>query len=413
MATSFLEVLEGDLPRIRELHDAGDAVELERGEPPVLALQHHGVAAGVTLGLGLSLLPIPLAGMFVALALAPVLRPLHPHPLNLALQPADLVADQAAVGLELGLAGAAGADAAFEPLEVGPLAAQAREDVLVLRKLYLRLQCVDVLAVTVALLFGGSALGMPAKAALAVLICTSAAAVGLGFEQRPSFPVVELIRLLALPLLSWWMLSPIAAEATIFENAAGFNGGGYTEVCVGNLAAADTTRRAFVRYDLPSIPAGATIKGIEVRLDAKVDSTSGSPKLCVQLSSDGGSSWTTAKSTPGLTTSEATYVLGSASDLWGRTWLNGSFANSSFRVRVISVASSTSRDFSLDWVAVNVHYQRAISAAPHMPAAHPQTVRIARVHHDRDYEIESDVVDSSCDWMGAEIHTAIGRFLQR
>lgn len=34
----------------------------------------HGVAGGVTLGLGLSLLPIPFAGMFVALALAPVLR---------------------------------------------------------------------------------------------------------------------------------------------------------------------------------------------------------------------------------------------------------------------------------------------------------------------------------------------------
>jgi hypothetical protein len=88
-----------------------------------------------------------------------------------------------------------------------------------------------------------------------------------------------------------------------------------------------------------------------------VDSTSGSPKLCIQLSWDGGNTWTTAKSTPTLTTSEATYVLGSATDLWGRTWGNGEFSNANFRVRLISVASSTSRDFSLDWVAVNVTYQ--------------------------------------------------------
>jgi PKD repeat protein len=37
-----------------------------------------------------------------------------------------------------------------------------------------------------------------------------------------------------------------------------------------------------------SIPAVAMINGIEVRLDAKVDSTLASPKLCVQLSWNGG-----------------------------------------------------------------------------------------------------------------------------
>jgi PKD repeat protein len=106
-----------------------------------------------------------------------------------------------------------------------------------------------------------------------------------------------------------------------------------------------------------SIPAGASIQGIEVRLDAKVDSTSGSPKLCVQLSWNGGASWTTAKSTPTLSTTEATRILGSATDAWGRTWGTGEFTNANFRVRLISVASSTARDFSLDWVAVRVTYQ--------------------------------------------------------
>jgi hypothetical protein len=66
-----------------------------------------------------------------------VLRALHAHALDLALQAGDLVADEAAVGLELRLAGAAGADPPFEALEVGPLAAQSRENVLVLRQLNL------------------------------------------------------------------------------------------------------------------------------------------------------------------------------------------------------------------------------------------------------------------------------------
>jgi len=116
-------------------------------------------------------------------------------------------------------------------------------------------------------------------------------------------------------------------------------------------------KHLFYDYNF-SIPAGAAIQGIEVRLDAKVDSSSNSPKLCVQLSWNGGSSWTSAKPTPTLTTSEATYVLGSPSDLWGRSWTAENFGNTSFRARVISVAKSTSRDFSLDWVAVRVKYQQ-------------------------------------------------------
>lgn len=104
-----------------------------------------------------------------------------------------------------------------------------------------------------------------------------------------------------------------------------------------------------------SIPGTATIRGIQVRLDAKVDSTSSSPKMCVQLSWNGGSSWTSAKSTATLTTTEASYTLGSATDTWGRTWSADNFSNASFRVRVINVSSSTSRDFSLDWVAVRVY----------------------------------------------------------
>ena len=78
--------------------------------------------------------------------------------------------------------------------------------------------------------------------------------------------------------------------------------------------------------------------------------------MCVQLSWDGGATWTSVKSTPTLGTSEAAYTLGGATDTWGGAWSLVELGNANFRVRVIDVANSTVRDFSLDRVAVRVHY---------------------------------------------------------
>jgi hypothetical protein len=114
-------------------------------------------------------------------------------------------------------------------------------------------------------------------------------------------------------------------------------------------------RHRFYNYGF-NIPAGAAIQGIEVRLNSRVDSTSGSPRICVELSWNGGATWTAAKTSATLSTSETTYLLGGVTDTWGRTWASGDFSDANFRVRLTSVASSTSRDFSLDWVAVRVRY---------------------------------------------------------
>jgi hypothetical protein len=115
-------------------------------------------------------------------------------------------------------------------------------------------------------------------------------------------------------------------------------------------------RHSYYNYNL-NIPATAVIQGIQVRLDARADSTSGSPKICVQLSWDGGITWTATKSTTTLNTTEATYILGSTSDTWGRTWSTSDFNNANFRIRVVDVASNSSRDFFFDYIAVNVTYQ--------------------------------------------------------
>jgi subtilisin family serine protease len=115
-------------------------------------------------------------------------------------------------------------------------------------------------------------------------------------------------------------------------------------------------RHLFYNYGL-NVPTGAVIKGIQVRLDAKADATSGSPKIYVELSWNGGVTWTAAQATANLTKSEATYTLGGTANTWGRTWSAADFSNANFRVRVVDVASNTSRDFSLDYIAVNVTYQ--------------------------------------------------------
>lgn len=130
-----------------------------------------------------------------------------------------------------------------------------------------------------------------------------------------------------------------------------------------NCTGADKDKHRFYDYDL-SVPSGATINGITVNLIGKVDSTSNAPQFCVQLSWDGGTTWTTAKSTSTLTTSTASYTLGGSADTWGRTWSDSNFSNTNFRVRVINVANSTSRDFSLDFAGVKVTYNGTSSTAP-------------------------------------------------
>jgi subtilisin family serine protease len=119
-------------------------------------------------------------------------------------------------------------------------------------------------------------------------------------------------------------------------------------------------KHIFYNYGI-NLPPGATVTGLEVRLDAFVDSpASNAPVICVQLSWDGGGTWTTVKQTSTLTASEATYILGGSADTWGRAWTLSNLTNANFRIRVIDVASGGSannRDFSLDWIAVRLSYR--------------------------------------------------------
>ncbi|MGB3218700.1 MAG: hypothetical protein WBD79_14980, partial [Anaerolineae bacterium] len=147
-------------------------------------------------------------------------------------------------------------------------------------------------------------------------------------------------------------VNPADAYADDGVSAADIDSGTGTSTSCG---AVRKDRHVYYSFNLP-LPAGVVITGLQVRLDANADSTVSAPKLCVELSGDGGLNWTPAKTTSTLGTVETTYVLGSAADTWGRAWTTSDLSNAGFRVRLTMVASTLDRDFSLDYVAVSVSY---------------------------------------------------------
>ena len=117
--------------------------------------------------------------------------------------------------------------------------------------------------------------------------------------------------------------------------------------------AGEADRHRYYDYSF-SIHSSCVIAGIEVRLDWWLSSTAGSPSIGVELSWDGGTSWTTAKTDTTATTTEHTAVLGSSSDGWGRTWTVSELSNANFRARL--TMNGAALDHFLDWVPVKVYY---------------------------------------------------------
>lgn len=118
-------------------------------------------------------------------------------------------------------------------------------------------------------------------------------------------------------------------------------------------------RHLYYNYGV-SLPPGSSINGIRVRVDWWLDGYEGDNSLGVELSWDGGISWTGMKADTIESASEHMTVLGGATDIWGRLWMVNDLSDSNFRVRVSCSCSGggqcDSRDYFLDWVAVNVFY---------------------------------------------------------
>ena len=158
-------------------------------------------------------------------------------------------------------------------------------------------------------------------------------------------------------------LNPNAEAADTGGNGNGFelnptsafaDGGGYASN-MNNQGTTGGDRHRFYQYAI-SFTEGCTVKGIEVRLDWWLDNLAGAQGLDVELSWDGGTSWTSAKSDPTESKTEHTALLGGSADTWGRAWTAADLSDANFRVRLTCKSTNNIRDFFLDWVPVRVYY---------------------------------------------------------
>jgi hypothetical protein len=168
-------------------------------------------------------------------------------------------------------------------------------------------------------------------------------------------------------------------------------------------------KHRFFKYDL-SMPGTATVQGIQVRLDANADSTVGSPKICVSLSWNGGTSWTPWKTSPTLTDVEKAYVLGGTFDSWGHTWTSAELSNTSFQVRVANITSDNSTDISLDWIAVNVIYNLDPSATPTLTESPTPTLTPSQTDTSTSTSAASSTATATVPESPTEIHTQTSTF---
>lgn len=145
-----------------------------------------------------------------------------------------------------------------------------------------------------------------------------------------------------------------------------YDGGGTwnTTPTVANLSTSDNTRAVasvgddpcvLGDFDFSSIVGeGVIIEGIEVKVEGS-DSTAGSTvDYEIGLSNDGGSTFPFTKSDSFTGTTDATDVLGGATDLWSGVWTDNDFDFGTFALS-IEATSGTGR-LRIDLVTVNVYY---------------------------------------------------------
>jgi len=106
------------------------------------------------------------------------------------------------------------------------------------------------------------------------------------------------------------------------------------------------------------VPAGATIDGIEVKVEAR-DIYCDPNGADVELSWNGGASYTSSgKGFDGNCESWSVETLGGATDTWGRSWSDSDFSDANFRIR-LSMTGYTGDGIDVDYIQVKVHYTPA------------------------------------------------------
>lgn len=114
-------------------------------------------------------------------------------------------------------------------------------------------------------------------------------------------------------------------------------------------------------------PSTARITQFSVTVEYQAAPVTSNCQLGVDLSWNGGTSWTTEKAVT-LGGSESTFTLGNGSDRWGRTsWALSDFTNSNFRARVHDINPGSNCSASAvthaDWLRLNVTYTQPANSS--------------------------------------------------
>ncbi|HNC07298.1 MAG TPA: Ig-like domain-containing protein, partial [Anaerolineales bacterium] len=179
------------------------------------------------------------------------------------------------------------------------------------------------------------------------------------FHQTLGTKVFTAFAILIL-MLTVMPVSPVNAADTGLQSPTTCTGGAWTNP--GNAVSSNnqyaTTNaggNAMVcTFNIPAIPAGATINGIEVLVEGF---TSGR-QATVSLSWNAGGTYTGVTNNTTFGGAEATNTLGGAANTWGRTWAVGDFTAANFRVQLNSTGGGGV--ISVDHVQVRVTYTPAV-----------------------------------------------------
>ncbi len=158
------------------------------------------------------------------------------------------------------------------------------------------------------------------------------------------------------------------ASATKGTNTWTGTGNVYTSNDAWATSSSTSQQQAWGNFSLPALPAGATVTGIEVGLEASRSGTGTTTNCRIQvtLSWNNGTNHTSGtggvKQTPALAATDPAapyHVLGGGGDLWGRaSWTTGELSNTNFRVRVQNVkpTCSTGIVHRIDHLRLRVSY---------------------------------------------------------
>jgi hypothetical protein len=144
--------------------------------------------------------------------------------------------------------------------------------------------------------------------------------------------------------------SGCADDAAVASDANSGTGTGTT------CSATGKDRHRFQNFGLGLPGVVNSITGITVKTKSAISAVTGTNILCAQLSWDGGTNWTATQQVNITSASLTYYTFGGTTFLWGRAWAVGNLSDANLRVRLIDVANSTARTFTIDTVQVQVKY---------------------------------------------------------